>query len=61
MRDPIRILLWAGALAIAGATVLGLADRLMVDGWVGWVMDLLSHWPKHLFLAGIVIGALAAG
>lgn len=60
MRDPIRILLWTGALATVGATVLGLADRLQIDGWVGWVMDLLSHWPKHLFLAGIIVGALAA-
>lgn len=33
--------------------------RAGIDGWPGWILDLLSHWPKHLFIAGILVGAVA--
>ena len=60
MRDPVGLLLWVCATAIAGATALALGDRVHIDAWPGWVFDLLSHWPKHLAVAGIIVGALAA-
>ncbi len=59
MRDPVRLILWALALAAAGLTGLGLGDRLGLGGRVGWVLDLLAHWPKHVFLLAIVVAALA--
>ncbi|MEQ1780233.1 MAG: endonuclease/exonuclease/phosphatase family protein [Hyphomonadaceae bacterium] len=60
MRDSSKLVFWIGALAIAGVTALGLADRLQMDGAIGWAFDLLSHWPRHLFVVGMLIGALAA-
>jgi endonuclease/exonuclease/phosphatase (EEP) superfamily protein YafD len=59
VRDPVRIILWALALLAAGLTALGLGDRLGLDGRMGWVLDLLSHWPKHVFLLALVVAALA--
>ena len=29
------------------------------SGRVGWALDLLSHWPKHLAVAGLVVGVVA--
>ncbi len=59
MRDPIRLILWTLAGLIAAMTALAFADRLDLGGRPGWVFDLLSHWPRHLALAGIIISALA--
>lgn len=59
MRDPIHIILWALAGPVAGLTVLSFGDRLGLEGRPGWMLDLLSHWPRHLALAGIIIGAIA--
>ena len=59
MRHPIRIVLWAGALAIAGVTVLGMVGRAGIDGWPGWILDLLSHWPKQLVIAAFGVGVAA--
>lgn len=61
MRDPVRIIVWTLAIAVAGLTALGLGDRMGLGGRVGWVLDLMSHWPKHLFVAGLVVGAIAGG
>lgn len=47
------------AAAVAGLTVLAMGDRLGLGGRMGWAFDLLSHWPKHLFLAAFVVGAVA--
>jgi endonuclease/exonuclease/phosphatase (EEP) superfamily protein YafD len=57
--SPIRIILWSLAGLVAALTALGFGDRLGLDGRAGWVFDLLSHWPRHLLVAGIVIGAIA--
>jgi endonuclease/exonuclease/phosphatase (EEP) superfamily protein YafD len=51
---------WLFAGGIAGATLLGLLDRVGLQGWPGWVFDLLAHWPRQLFVVAFVI-ALAAG
>ena len=59
MRDPIRLILWTLAGLTAAMTALAFADRLDLGGRPGWVFDLLSHWPRHLALAGIIIGAIA--
>lgn len=59
MRNPTHIVLWALAALIAVMTVLAFADRLDLGGRPGWVFDLLSHWPRHLAFAGLVIGAVA--
>ena len=59
MRDPVRIILWALTALAAGLTVLSLGDRLGLGGRVGWALDLLSHWPKHLFLLSLVAAGLA--
>ncbi len=59
MRDPVRIILWALALLAAGLTLLGLGDRLGLDGRPGWVLDLVAHWPKHVFLLALLSAALA--
>lgn len=59
MRNPTHIILWALAALIAAMTVLAFADRLDLGGRPGWVFDLLSHWPRHLAFAGLVIGAVA--
>lgn len=59
MRDPVRLILWALALFVAGLTVLGLGDRLGLGGRAGWVLDLVAHWPKHVFLLALVTAALA--
>ncbi len=59
MPHPIRLILWTLAGLIAGMTALAFADRLDLGGRPGWVFDLLSHWPRHLALAGIIIGAIA--
>ncbi len=59
MRNPTHIILWALAALIAAMTVLAFADHLDLGGRPGWVFDLLSHWPRHLAFAGLVIGAVA--
>lgn len=59
MRNPTHIILWALAALVAAMTVLAFADRLDLGGRPGWVFDLLSHWPRHLAFAGLVIGAVA--
>lgn len=51
---------WLFTGAVAGATALGQLDRLDVEGRLGWAFDLFAHWPRQLFLAGLVV-ALAAG
>jgi endonuclease/exonuclease/phosphatase (EEP) superfamily protein YafD len=47
------------AALVAGLTMLSFGDRLGLDGRPGWVFDLLSHWPRHLALAALVIAAIA--
>lgn len=59
MRDPVRIILWTLALLAAGLTLLGLGDRLGLDGRPGWVLDLVAHWPKHVLLLALLSAALA--
>ena len=59
MRDPVRIILWTLALLAAGLTLLGLGDRLGLDGRPGWVLDLVAHWPKHILLLALLAAALA--
>jgi endonuclease/exonuclease/phosphatase (EEP) superfamily protein YafD len=59
VRDPVRIILWALTALGAGLTALSLGDRLGLDGRIGWVLDLLSHWPKHLCLLSLVGAGLA--
>lgn len=59
MRDPIRIILWVLALLAAGLTALGLGDRLGLGGRPGWMLDLVAHWPKHVFLLALLAAALA--
>lgn len=59
MRDPIRLTLWSLTGLIAAITALSFADRLGLGGVAGWMFDLLSHWPRHLALAGILVGAIA--
>lgn len=57
--NPIRLIIWTLAGLIAAMTVLAFADRLDLGGRPGWVFDLLSHWPRHLALAGLIVTALA--
>lgn len=52
-------IIWALAVGLLGATALGLASHVWTDGRVGWALDLLSHWPKHLMIAGLVVGLIA--
>lgn len=59
MRDPIRLFLWTLAALVAGLTALSFGDRLALDGRPGWLFDLLSHWPRHLALAGLVVSVIA--
>jgi endonuclease/exonuclease/phosphatase (EEP) superfamily protein YafD len=60
VRDPVRIIIiWTLAALVAGLTVLSFGDRLGLDGRPGWVFDLLSHWPRHLALAGLVVAGIA--
>jgi endonuclease/exonuclease/phosphatase (EEP) superfamily protein YafD len=59
VRDPVRIILWVLALLAAGLTALGLGDRLGFGGRPGWVLDLVAHWPKHVFLLALLAAALA--
>jgi hypothetical protein len=59
VRDPVRIILWTLALLAAGLTLLGLGDRLGLDGRPGWVLDLVAHWPKHVLLLALLSAALA--
>ena len=59
VRDPIRLILWTLAGLIAGLTALSFGDRLGLDGRPGWLFDLLSHWPRHLALAGLVVSVIA--
>lgn len=59
VRDPVRIIVWVLALLAAGLTVLGLGDRLGLGGRAGWLLDLVGHWPKHLFLLALFTTALA--
>ena len=59
VRDPGRIIVWALAIAAAGLTLAGLGDRLGAGGRVGWLLDLLAHWPKHVFLLALVAAVLA--
>ena len=47
------------ALLAAGLTALGLGDRLGFGGRPGWVLDLVAHWPKHVFLLALLAAALA--
>ncbi|HVY87244.1 MAG TPA: endonuclease/exonuclease/phosphatase family protein [Hyphomonadaceae bacterium] len=54
-----RIAGWVLAVAVAAATIMGLADRIGL-GKIGWVFDLLSHFPKHLFVLAM-IAAIVAG
>ncbi len=39
--------------------MLGLGDRLGLGGRPGWVLDLVAHWPKHVFLLALLAAALA--
>ncbi len=59
MRDYTRTATWGLTCAVAGVTLLGFVGRAGIEGWPGWILDLLSHWPKHLFIAGILAAALA--
>lgn len=59
MRDPVRLALWIFVAVLAGATALGLLSHVWTQGRIGWALDLLSHWPKHLALAGLIVGAVA--
>jgi endonuclease/exonuclease/phosphatase (EEP) superfamily protein YafD len=59
VRDPIRLTLWTLTGLIAAMTVLAFADRLDLGGRTGWVFDLLSHWPRHLALAGLIVSVMA--
>lgn len=59
MREPFRLIIWSVVLALAMATLLGLVSRVWSEGGVGWMLDLLSHWPKHLALAALVVGSVA--
>lgn len=52
-------IIWALAVALLGATVLGVLSHVWTSGRVGWALDLLSHWPKHLAIAGLVVGVVA--
>lgn len=54
------IAFWLLAGGVAAATLLGQLDRLGMQGWPGWIFDLLAHWPRQLGLAAFVI-ALVAG
>lgn len=51
--------LWGATGGLVLATLAGMISRLGVEGGVGWGLDLLSHWPKHLALAGLVVAAIA--
>jgi endonuclease/exonuclease/phosphatase (EEP) superfamily protein YafD len=59
VRDPVRIILWALAVLAASLTVLGLGDKLGLGGHVGWLLDLVAHWPKQALLVALVAAALA--
>lgn len=59
MRDPIRLTLSILSGLIAAITALAFGDRLGLGGVAGWIFDLLSHWPRHFALAGIIVGAIA--
>lgn len=58
-RHPVYIGVWALAGLAAALTLLGLGDRLGLGGRVGWALDLLAHWPRHLFLLAMIAAALA--
>lgn len=55
----LRWALWALSAGVATVTLVALLDRLGLGGRMGWVLDLLSHWPKHLFLLSLVVAGLA--
>jgi endonuclease/exonuclease/phosphatase (EEP) superfamily protein YafD len=50
---------WSLAGGLLAVTAFGLLSRAWTDGRVGWVLDLMSHWPKHLALAGLAVGVVA--
>lgn len=52
-------IIWAVAVGLLGATALGLASHVWTEGRIGWALDLLSHWPKHLAVAGLIVGVVA--
>lgn len=59
MRDPVRIMIWTLAGLLAAITVLAFGDRLSFAWRAGWVFDLLAHWPRQLFIVGLIIGGVA--
>jgi endonuclease/exonuclease/phosphatase (EEP) superfamily protein YafD len=59
VRDPVRFSLWTLPALAVSLTLLSLGDRLGLEGRSGWALDLLSHWPKHLFLLSLIAAALA--
>lgn len=44
---------------LAGLTAGGVLSHVWTSGRAGWALDLLSHWPKHLVMAGLIVGAVA--
>jgi len=56
---PISVSVWVLAGLAAALTLLGLGDRLGLGGRTGWALDLLAHWPKHLFLLAMIAAGLA--
>src|SRR5215468_6171126 len=54
-----RIAGWASAVACAAFTLFGLIGLLDL-GKASWIFDLFSHFPKHIFILG-VIALIVAG
>lgn len=52
-------IVWALAVSLLGVTALALLSHAWTEGRVGWALDLLSHWPKHLVVVGLIVGVVA--
>lgn len=52
-------IVWTLAVGLLGVTALGLLSHTWTEGRIGWALDLMSHWPKHLAVAGLIVGAVA--
>jgi len=60
MRKLVGPAIWCAVSALWLATASRLLSHIWTEGSIGWALDLLSHWPKHLALAGLAVGVLAA-